>query len=357
MSTAQQVANSFVTEFFERLAKNPTDLVEMYGHHCALHINDFEMGNTEAYDTEVPQAFQKWAAIVQGSQLCVESVSAAPVHGGVNVFVSASAMGAEQQQYFQMMTSLEAYSGFTVEGFYIRHQTISRIGAMAVMPPTPVPEPAVEVETAPAPSPAPVAGKEKKEKTTPKASALPMDSANVEEKPAPIQESMEEAPKAEEKPASAVEQKEEKPAAPAKPKSWASLASSAAKGPIDQSKPIRVVAHDGAAAAAQRPAAPVEHKEEKAPAKELVKREKKSPELVGDRLMFNVSITVSDEDIKTALGAAAAHLVSLRNNSGRGHVFMDFAEGYNAIDELRAINPTLGPNRTRLCLYRQHSRN
>lgn len=330
MASAQQVANSFVTEFVERLARSPSELADLYGHRATVTICDFEMGITESYDADVPIAVQQWAEIVQGSRLTVDSVNAAPLYSGVNVFISMTAVG-ELQQYFQITTSLESYSsGFATEGYYIRHQVIARVGALPVPPPQPAepePQPVEEQPAAPEAAPQPQAQADQQE--APKKSPTPEPAAEEEAKPA-------------------------KKEAAGKPKSWASLAS-AAKG-IDQSKAVRITAglKKEEPAAAAKPSAPAAG----AGAKEPIRRERKQPEPVGDRLMFSTSAAVTDEEVKAALGPVAAHLVSLRNNSAREHgcVFMDFAVNVKAFEEIRKLNPVIGAAKTPINVFRQRPR-
>ncbi|CCW61541.1 unnamed protein product [Phytomonas sp. EM1] len=342
MASAQQIANSFVTEFFERLAKNPANLADLYGRNSVLHIHDFEMGIKEVSDADASVAAQDWAALYQGSHMRVESVSAAAVYGGVNVFVTFTAVG-ELQQYFHVLTTLEAHTGFNVEGYYIRHQVISRIGAIALEAP-PTEEVPVVVEQEPV-APVVEAPAEELVDKTPVESDEPAPVA-VEEEP-PIQKVAVE---------STVGDAEQAPAPKEmQSRSWASLLGSSAKGTIDSSKPIRVVAaktagDDGAA-----------KKEDEAPAaksspKVHVKREKRPMEAVGDRLMFNIDVKVTDEEIKAALGSLVASLQSLRNNSANGHVFMDFAPDVKALEELKKLNPVIGANKTKINVFRQRFR-
>lgn len=72
--------------------------------------------------------------------------------------------------------------------------------------------------------------------------------------------------------------------------------------------------------------------------------------------MFSIDFPITDEEIKAAMGAVSASLVSLRNNSDRGHVFMDFAPNIRAFDVIKRANMTFGPNKTRVNVYRQRAR-
>lgn len=131
MTNTLQVANSFVVQYFERLATNPAELASFYGPHATLTINDIEMGIIEANGEDVPFTLQRWAAILQNSKLRVESVNSAALYSGVNVFVTFTANGGALQQHFQSTITLQTYpSGFSAEGYYIRHQVISRIGVL-----------------------------------------------------------------------------------------------------------------------------------------------------------------------------------------------------------------------------------
>ncbi|CCW68155.1 unnamed protein product [Phytomonas sp. Hart1] len=344
MASAQQISNSFVTEFFERVAKNPANLAELYGRNSVLHIHDFEMGIKEICGADVSTAAQEWAALYQGNHMRVESVSAAPIYGGVNVFVTFTAVG-ELQQYFHVLTTLEAHTGFNVEGYYIRHQVVSRIGAIALeAPPVEVTPGVVEQEPVAPAVEAPVETRPEEipaqpEETTPTAveeealvQGVAGESAAVKDDKAPITKDT-------------------------KLKSWASLVSSSAKkGGIEGNKPIRVVAvsatGDAAAAAtAKEPEAPAAK-----PSKVHVKREKRPMEATGDRLMFNIDVAVSDEEIKVALGSVGASLLSLRNNSERGYVFMDFAPDVKALEELKKLSPIIGTNKTKMNVFRQRPR-
>lgn len=343
MAAAQQVANAFTVDFVERVAKNSSNLAELYGRRATLTINDFELGISEMSDSDVPLAAQKWAASLQGSRLRVDSVNAAPIYGGVNVFATLTAFG-ELQQYFHIATTLESYlDTFGMDGFYIRHQVIARIGAVVPEPPAApaVPEPTTAAEEKPqTPMPEPV---EEKAAKTP----------TPEPQPEPTPE-----PAAEE-PAAAAASAEAEPtaAAPssAKPKSWASLLSHASAKPVEH-RPVRVVAHEGGA----KKETPSPKKDAAAPkdaaAKRPVPRERKAFEPVGDRLMFNITGTVTDEEIRAALGAMAAHLVSLRNNSAKGHVFMDFAENVAAFEEITKAQPVIGATKLKMNVFRQRPR-
>ncbi|TPP45860.1 hypothetical protein CGC21_36255 [Leishmania donovani] len=298
MAAAQQVANAFTVDFVERVAKNAANIADLYGRHATLTVNDFELGISEVHDSYVPIAVQKWAVSLQGSRLRVDSVNAAPLYGGVNVFVTMTAFG-EMQQYYHIVTTLESFQDtYGMDGYYVRHQVIARIGAVTPEPPAPEPTPAAaeksksptpEPEAAPAqPAPKPEAAEE------PASAAAPAELEDEEEKPAPAPVS-------------------------SKPKSWASLVS---RAPVKtaEHKPMRVVAHEG------------------------------------DRLMFNTTGSVTDDEIRAALGPMSAHLVSLRNNSAKGHVFMDFAEKVNVFDELSKAQPVIGVSKVKMSVFRQRAR-
>ncbi|CBZ28989.1 conserved hypothetical protein [Leishmania mexicana MHOM/GT/2001/U1103] len=331
MAAAQQVANAFTVDFIERVAKNAASIADLYGRHATLTVNDFELGISEVHDSYVPIAVQKWAVSLQGSRLRVDSVNAAPLYGGVNVFVTMTAFG-EMQQYYHIVTTLESFQDtYGMDGYYVRHQVIARIGAVTPEPPaselTPAAvekseAPAPESEAAPAqPAPKPEATEE------PAPAAAPAESEEEEEKPAPTPVS-------------------------SKPKSWASLVSSAPVKAVEH-KPMRVVAHEGGKKPTAEPAATAAA----APApKRLPLRERKASEAVGDRLMFNTTGSVTDEEIRAALGPMSAHLVSLRNNSAKGHVFMDFAEKVNVFEELSKAQPVIGASKVKMSVFRQRAR-
>lgn len=348
MANSQQVANAFTVDFVERVAKNVASFAEVYGRYSTLTINDFELGISEVTDGDIPNAVQKWAASLQGSRLRVDSVNAAPLYGGVNVFMTLTAFG-DLQQYYHIATSLESFQDtYGMDGFYIRHQVIARVGAVVLEPPA-APEPEVVQPEAPA-APEPEAAPAVEEPAQPEAEAQPEVAATpaAAATPAPAE------PQAEEKPAPA--------AASGKPKSWASLVS---RAPVKSAehKPVRVVAHEGGKKAAPEPAAPTAAAAAGAAApaaaagvKRPPPRERKAPEAVGDRLMFNTTGAVTDEEIRAALGASATHLVSLRNNSAKGFVFMDFAEKANVFDELSKAQPTIGASNVKMSVFRQRSR-
>ncbi|CAG9578548.1 conserved hypothetical protein [Leishmania major strain Friedlin] len=337
MAAAQQVANAFTVDFVERVAKNAANIADLYGRHATLTVNDFELGISEVHDSYVPIAVQKWAVSLQGSRLRVDSVNAAPLYGGVNVFVTMTAFG-EMQQYYHIVTTLESFQDtYGMDGYYVRHQVIARIGAVTPEPPAPEPTPAA-AEKSEAPK--------KSKPPTPEPEAAPAQ-------PAPK-------PEAAEEPASAaapaeLEDEEEKPApAPvsSKPKSWASLVSRAPVKTVEH-KPMRVVAHEGGKKPTTEPAATTAA----APAsKRLPPRERKASEAVGDRLMFNTTGIVTDDEIRAALGPMSAHLVSLRNNSAKGHVFMDFAEKVNVFDELSKAQLVIGTSKMKMSVFRQRAR-
>ncbi|KAK7195474.1 RNA-binding protein 42 (RNA-binding motif protein 42) [Novymonas esmeraldas] len=343
MAATQQVANAFTVEFIERVAKGAASVADFYGRQVTLTVKDFVLGISEVHDADVPLAVQKWAASMQGSRLRVDSVNAAPIYGGVNVFVALTAVG-EMEQYYHIATTLESFRDmYGIDGFYIRHQVIARIGAI-VPEPTPAPTPA---PAAPEKQEAPT--KSKSKSATPEPEAAPAQ-PEPEAQPEPVEE-----PAA---PAAAPEKAAEEKSAPAavaasgKPKSWASLVS---RAPVKaaEHKPVRVVAHEGGKKATPEPAA-------QAPASPAAKRppprERKPLDAVGDRLMFNTTGSVTDEEIRGALGSMNAHLVSLRNNSAKGHVFMDFAEKVDALAELSKSQPLLGASKVKMSVFRQRAR-
>ncbi|KPI87028.1 hypothetical protein ABL78_3893 [Leptomonas seymouri] len=346
MAAAQQVANAFTVDFVERVAKSSANLAEVYGRRTTLTINDFELGISEMSDSDVPLAVQKWAASLQGSHLRVDSVNAAPIYGGVNVFITLTAFG-ELQQYFHIATTLESYQDtFGMDGFYVRHQVIARIGAVAPEAPA-VPEATPAVEEKPAAEPV----EEKPKKTitpepepTPETADEPVAASGAAE----VEKHEEEAAQ---QPAAA--------ASPApssgKPKSWASLLAHA-PAKVAEHRPVRVVAHeagDKKETASPKKGAPAP---KEAAVKRPAPRERKAPEPAGDRLMFNINGTVTDEEIRTALGSMATHLLSLRNNSAKGHVFMDFSDSVAAFDELSKAQPVIGASKLKMSVFRQRPR-
>ncbi|KPA83429.1 putative mitochondrial hypothetical protein [Leptomonas pyrrhocoris] len=355
MAAAQQVANAFTVDFVERVAKNAANLAELYGRRATLTINDFELGISEMTDGDVPMAVQKWASSLLSSRLRVDSVNAASVYGGVNVFLTLTAFG-ELQQYFHITTTLESYQDtFGMDGFYIRHQVIARIGAVAPeAPPAPEPTPAVEEKPAAAAkkTPAPEPAEEKPKKTPtpePQPEATPESTEEPAAAPTPAKEEAVHEEEAAQQTAAA--------AAPssAKPKSWAALLSHPPAKPSEH-RPVRVVARE----AGEKKETALPKKEAAAPREAAVKRpaprERKAPEPVGDRLMFNITGAVTDEEIRTALGAMATHLVSLRNNSAKGHVFMDFAENVAVFDEISKAQPVIGGAKLKMNVFRQRPR-
>ncbi|KAG5496770.1 hypothetical protein JIQ42_03603 [Leishmania sp. Namibia] len=336
MAAAQQVANAFTVDFVERVAKNSTNLADLYGRRVTLTVNDFELGISEVHDDYVPIAVQKWALSLQGSRLRVDSVNAALVYGGVNVFLTMTAFG-EMQQYYHIITTLESFQDtYGMDGYYIRHQVIARIGAVAPEPPAPQPT-AAAAEKPDAPK--------KSKSATPEpeaAPAQPEPKSQVAEEPAPAA-------------TPAASEDEEKPAparVSSKPKSWASLVSSAPVKTAEH-KPVRVVAHEGGRKPTLEAAAPAAAA---STSKRPPPRERKTSESVGDRLMFNTTGSVTDDEIRAALGPMSAHLVSLRNNSAKGHVFMDFAEKVSAFDELSKLQPVIGASKIKMSVFRQRSR-
>ncbi|AIO00527.1 RNA-binding protein, putative [Leishmania panamensis] len=337
MAAAQQVANAFTVDFVERVAKNTANIADLYGRHATLTVNDFELGISEVCDDYVPIAVQKWVVSLQGSRLRVDSVNAAPLYGGVNVFMTMTAFG-EMQQYYHIVTTLESFQDtYGIDGYYVRHQVIARIGAVA--PERPVPEPTSALAEQPEAA-------KKSKPATPEPDAVP---AAQEPKPEVTEEPASAATPAE------LEAGEAKPAsAPvsSKPKSWASLVSRAPVK-IAEHKPVRVVAHEGGKKPTPEPSAPAAT----TPAsKRPPPRERKASETVGDRLMFNTTGSVTDEEIRAALGPMSAHLVSLRNNSAKGHVFMDFAEKVNVFDELVKTQLVIGASKVKMSVFRQRAR-
>lgn len=341
MTTPVQVANAFAVEFVEAVAKTSADLRQLYDTQSQLLMDDFELGQSEATGIEAGLAAQNWSVSLQGSRIRVESVSAAPVYSGVNVFINLTATD-KLQQYFQIFTTLEAFhDGYLSEGYFIRSQAIARIGAVAVEVPAP---PVVEEK------PAPVEVVQKRE-------ATPQKRAASAEPEAPTPASAVE-------PAAAAAEEEAKPApaAPAavKPSSWAK-ALGAAPSKVVENKPVHVVAGaalresaaaaKAAAAAAAKAAAPAAG----AP-KTVQRREKRAPEAVGDRLMFSISGSVTDDEIRTALGSMLPHLISLRNNSAKGLVFMDFAENVQVFEELTKEAPLIGATKVKMSVFRQRPR-
>ncbi|RNF25935.1 putative RNA-binding protein [Trypanosoma conorhini] len=365
MLTPQEVACQFVPAFFERLASNPAELAEMYGPNSSLTIVDFVYGTTEVRNGDVPRAVEQWSQILQGCEMCVESYSAVPLYGGVSVYVTAFAESKSTRHYFQFVNILESYNtgAYGSEAYFIRHQIVMRPGSAEKEQPEPEvkpqPEPKLEVspepaEEAAAPSTRPAAEEEAKKEVAVEVSGEV--AAEAAEKKTDTVE-----------PAAAAPAQRQPPAASAKPKSWASLASAQPKG--EHRQPLRVVVPENGgnadAAEVNAPVKPTQTEQRHVASSSAAavggqKPSTKAPRPpaapIGDRLMFNIDYAVSDEEIKEALGPLAAHIVSLRNNSSNGHVFLDFSDKENVMDALKANPPAIGTRKTRVNIYRQRTR-
>ncbi|CAD2217949.1 hypothetical protein ADEAN_000543500 [Angomonas deanei] len=234
MST-QQIASSFVVEFFERFAKNPERLAEFYGQPSVVTFSDFELGIDQVYEKDVgPRMFQ-YASALQGSQLRVDAMTAATLCNGVDIFVTLSAVSQVKEEFFHITTTLESYpNAYDAQSFFIRHQVIARIGEsnapvqqqqqeIPVEARAPVEEPAqapVEVEEKPVEVP----------EVAPAVSNTRTPEPERVEQPEPVT-----APAEPEKEATPVK------ATNAQPKSWLDLASAAKGSTITVKSAARVV--------------------------------------------------------------------------------------------------------------------
>lgn len=278
-------------------------------------LNDFEHG-IKTENSVVSKSFLQWASGVADSKLVVDCVRGSPIYSGVNAFINFHAIG-EMEQHFQLSATLEAVDTYDgKEAFYIRHLTISRVGAVAVVPPA-VPTPKAITPRAPSvPAAEPAAAP--KPEVVPQVAALETGPLNWKERVAGAKASTE---------------------APSK---CVRVVVSTATAPT------KVVA--GAASKDSR------RKDSPKMKESAPKREKRQPESLGDRLMFNIDVHVDDEDIKAALGPLKASLVSLRNNSATGHVFMDFSEGANAYEEMKKNPLVIGKDAKKVSVFRQRPR-
>ncbi|PBJ80932.1 RNA-binding protein 42 [Trypanosoma cruzi cruzi] len=372
MLTSQEVACQFIPAFFERLASNPAELAEMYGPNSSLTIVDFVYGTTEVRNEDVPRAVEQWAQILQGCELCVESYSAVPLYGGVSVYVTMFAESKTTRHYFQFVNILEAYGAgaYGSEAYFIRHQILIRPGSAETEQPepevTPDQEPKLEVSPEAVESSALLTSRsatdeerkeqqqQKKNTTVVGLQAAAVAAAATPDKTAAVESE------------TAATVQRQQPPVPSKPKTWASLASAQPKG--EQRQPLRVIIPENGvnadATEVHAPAKPTQteqrHTSSSAGGAGATKPPAKFPRSpavsIGDRLMFNIDYEVSDEEIKTAFGPLAANIVSLRNNSANGHVFLDFSDKEKVMDIIKANPPTVGARKTRVSIYRQRTR-
>ncbi|RNF11319.1 putative RNA-binding protein [Trypanosoma rangeli] len=356
MPTPQEVACQFIPAFFERLASNPADVAEMYDSNSSLTIVDFVYGTTEVRNGDVPRAVEQWSQILQGHEMCVENYSAVPLYGGISVYVTMFADSKTTRHYFQFVNILESYNtgAYGSEAYFIRHQIVMRLGSAEKEQPEPEvkpqPEPKLEVSSEPVEATVAPACPSAVEEEGNKEQSQPKKDATMEVPEAAAEVTSEEKTAADE-PAAAAPVQRQPPATSSKPKSWAILASAQPKG--EQRQPLRVVVPENGgnadAAEVNAPVKPTQTEQRhvassSAAAAGAQKSSAKAPRPpaapIGDRLMFNIDYAVSDEEIKTAFGPLAAHIVSLRNNSANGHVFLDFSDKENIMDVLKANPPT-----------------
>ncbi|KAH9579807.1 hypothetical protein LSM04_002075 [Trypanosoma melophagium] len=360
MLTPQEVACNFIPAFFERLVSKPAELAEMYGPQSTLVVVDFENGTTEVTGAEIPQTVEQWASILRGYELTVENYLAAPVYGGVNMYVTMKAESNVAWHYFHFVTTLESYSAgaYGAEAYYIRHQIIMRPGAaekeQTVVEHTPEPEHKVEESLLQEPAvenPVEAAVEQQNEEEVVE-SAVDTNATAATELTTPTPT-----------PAATTTTNDNSNTAapqrtPAAPKSWASLASSAPKG--EQRQPLKVTSHENGVnnETVEAPSAKsAQQQEQQAPSPKTHTKAPRAPtQAIGDRLMFNIDYAVSDEDIKVAFGRVAANIVSLRNNSANGHVFIDFSDKEKVFDTLKSNPPMVGARKTRVNIYRQRTR-
>lgn len=330
MFAPEHIANSFAVDFFETLAKDPSEAVHKFSPFASLVINDFELGVVVNDGASVPEKFQQWAFSLAGKQLVIDVVRGSAVYGGVVAYITFHAVH-DYDEFYHLSATLESSDVLeSVENFCIRQLTISRVGA-------------VEVEEQPEPTPEPEAKKEPEVIPVP-----PTPERKSVHAPTPKQVT----PRKEVAPTAAAVAAA---ASNAEPFSWKARVASPHSN-SDEAKCVRVVV--GNAAAKEAAAAP-QHKK-RASSKEAsppVKREKRVPQPVGDCLMFNVDITVTDEDIRASLGALSKSLVSLRNcSSNGGRVFMDFAAGVQALEEIQASPLAIGAEKKKVSVFRQRTR-
>lgn len=330
--TPEVVVNSFTVDFFESLAKNPEEINEKFSPLSSVLFDDFQLGSTSADGEGVLPAFQSWATSIADSKMVVDLVRGAAVYGGVTAFVNFHATNGLVNEFFLLSATLEAVVTFDgTKEFYIRQLTISRVGAVPVeIPSNPPPLPPVpeEEEAVKVPTPAP----------TPKTAQTPAHPLTPRlEEEVPVQE----------------EAEKEAPAPQPEAGSWkARVSSPVVKG--EEHKVMRVAATTVKPATKPAPAARDNTNRRDSP-KGPRRQEKRPVKAFGDRLMFNTDGHVEDADIKAALGPLAASLVSLRNVSARGHVFMDFEEGVKAFEELQK-GIVLGASKKKVGVYRQKNR-
>lgn len=329
--TPEIVVNSFAVDFFEALAKNPEEINEKFSPLSSVLFDDFQLGSTSAEGERVAQAFQSWATSIAESKMVVDLVRGAAVYGGVTALINFHATNGVLNEFFWLSATLESVASYdTSKEYYIRQLTISRVGAVAVETPNPPPVPALVEEEPPvkAPTPAP----------TPKGEQTPAHTQTpraVEE--APVE----------------VEVEKEAPVPQAEPGSWKARIASIAVKP-DETKVLRVAATTVKATAKASPTTHDVANRKDSP-KGPRRTDKRPVKAFGDRLMFNTDGHYEDAEIKAALGPLAASLLALRNGSTNGHVFMDFAEGVKAFEELQK-GITIGTSKKKVMVYRQKTR-
>lgn len=323
------VVNSFAVDFFETLAKNPKKMSEKFSSLSSVLFDDFQLGAASAEGEEVSEAFQRWATAVADSKVIVDLVRGATTYGGMTAFINFHSSNGLMNDFFQMNAILESVVTFDASNaYYIRHLTISRVGAVAVEVPNHPPTPEVveeEIVKAPSSAPTPAGERTPAQLETPRA----VEAAPVEEAEPEIQ------------------------VPPTEPGTWrARMFSPLVKA--DERKVVRVAATSGTTAT--KVAAPRrEGVIRKDSPKGIRRSEKKPSKAFGDRLMFSTDGPLQDDDIRAALGPLAASLLSLRNVSVKGHVFIDFAEGVKAFEELQK-GLFIGASKKKIGVFRQKPR-
>nr|CCC91132.1 conserved hypothetical protein [Trypanosoma congolense IL3000] len=345
MSTPTEVACKFIPAFFEDLATNPENLSKMYGTESTVMFVDFDCGTKQVSGSDISPSLVQWSHILKDCDLCVESYSAFPLYCGVSVYATLVAETATTRHYFQFITILEQCptGDYRPMSFYIRNQVIMRPGA-------------VEKEQASAGNLSASGDKVEEEHPQPEVAEVPAAREDTRCSPAGKSESRDRT-----SPDAASTIPDDKPSAGARPKTWASLAGAALKG---EQRPIKVISHQGPAVkAANKPVSPPSKVPAQPDARKQVspkrgtKAANSSSEPLGDRLMFSIKQKVTDQEIMAALGQYSSRVVSLRNNSANGHVFLDFSgnEG-DILEGLKSNTLIIGAGKNRVSIYRQKPR-
>jgi hypothetical protein len=354
LNMAIEVTATFADEFFELLASQQyvqlgrMFLVDSVSEHFSTVTQVDAAGRLVVFQAaEIPSALTHLFAPIARKTVVIEDVTGTTVSAGVSGTISFSSEALRGT----VCVLLEHCDD---ETFFVRNMTVR---VTSVAPPLleqpasitaaetliETPAPAVEAPTqieAPAQVEEPVVAQPAKGKGKAK-KATQVKAAPVEEPVAAAEPEV--APVAAEP---AAEEVAESPApepvvaapvapAPSAPKSWATLARK--PGAAAVAAPVVVRPPGAAPAEPAAPAAPVKEVKE---AKEVREPKQPRPE-IKDRLMFTISMEVTDDDIKAALGPLAKSVASLRNQSKSNRVFVDFTVD-TAFDTLTATPMKFG---------------